>query len=361
MAAQTNSVSIVEKAYGTHQFKVIGYNQNIYSFPIRSGTFNIGGYDWRLVYYPRTRSLDEIDNDDYIEVDLELLSKAEVRVMVDLFFINQITNLPHSVACTNEPMKLTRKSVWATCDLMKMSELESSGYGRDNSIVIRCDLTVILLPDVPETKSTYEIEVPPPEMAQQFGMLLEDMTSSDVTFEVGGKSFHAHRLVLATHSPVFKAQLFGSMRDTRMESLVICEMEPEVFKVLLHYIYNESLPSMDHGADRANRHEMLCHLLEAADRYAIERLKVICESMLLLDLDVENVAMTLALAEHQHCKQLTNACLEFMEPPEKMEAVVATDGYNQLKRDHPALLFKMWESSVHRRSSKETRTHARMA
>ncbi|CAO2210251.1 unnamed protein product [Urochloa humidicola] len=354
MAGQTNSVSVVEKAYGTHQFKVIGYNQNIYSFLIRSGTFSIGGYDWRLVYYPRIRSLDEIDNDDYIEVDLELLSKAEVRVMVDLFFINQITNLPCSVACTNEPMKLTRKSVWATCDLMKMSELESSGYSRDNIIVIRCDLTVILLPDVPKTKSLCEIEVPPPEMAQQFGMLLEDMTSSDVTFEVGGKSFHAHRLVLATRSPVFKAQLFGAMRHTRMGSLVICEMEPEVFKSLLHYIYNESLPSMD-GANRANRHEMLCHLLEAADCYAIERLKVICERMLLLDLDVENVVMTLALAEQQHCKQLTNACLEFMEPSEKMEAVVATEGYNQLKRDHPTLLFKVWEGSAHRRSSKETK------
>ncbi|CAO2167899.1 unnamed protein product [Urochloa humidicola] len=359
MAGQTNSVSVVEKAYGTHQFKVIGYNQNIYNFPIRSGTFNIGGYDWRLVYYPRTRSLDEIDNDDYIEVNLELLSKAEVRVMVELFFINQIMDLPYAVACTKEPKKLTRKSVWATCDLMKMSELESSGYVRDNSIIIQCDLTVILLPDVPKTKSFCEIEVPPPEMAQQFGMLLEDMTSSDVTFEVGGKSFHAHRLVLAARSPVFKAQLFGPMRDTRMESLVIGEMEPEVFKALLHYIYNESLPNMD-GADRTNRHEMLWHLLEAADRYAIERLKVICERMLFLDLDVENVAMTLALAEQQHCKQLTNACLEFMEPPEKMEAVVATEGYNQLKRDHPTLLFKVWERSVHR-SSKETRTDAQMA
>jgi hypothetical protein len=49
---------------------------------------------------------------------------------------------------------------------------------------------------------------------------------------------------------------------------LIGEMEPLVFKALVHYIYNESLPNMD-GADRSNRHEMLCHdLLEAADRYA---------------------------------------------------------------------------------------------
>jgi hypothetical protein len=53
--------------------------------------------------------------------------------------------------------------------------------------------------------------------------------------------------------------------------------------------------------------------------------------MPLIDLDVGNVAMTLAIAVHQHCKQLTHACLE-MEPPKKLEVVVATEGYIQLKR-----------------------------
>uniref|UniRef100_K3YLI6 Uncharacterized protein n=1 Tax=Setaria italica TaxID=4555 RepID=K3YLI6_SETIT len=120
---------------------------------------------------------------------------------------------------------------------------------QDNSIVIECKLTVIHVPDdEPITESFCKIEIPPPEMAQQFGMLL----------------------------------------DVRHGSA---------------YVYTETLPNMD-GADRGNRHEMLCHILEVADLYAIERLKTICERMLWMDLDVENVAMTLALTEQQHCKNI---------------------------------------------------------
>jgi speckle-type POZ protein len=81
--------------------------------------------------------------------------------------------------------------------------------------------------------------------------------------------------------------------------------------------------------------------------------------MPLIDLDVGNVAMTLAIAVQQHCKQLTHACLE-MEPPKKLEVVVATEGYIQLKRSYPALLFKVWERSVHR-GSKKPRTDAQMS
>nr|TKW09191.1 hypothetical protein SEVIR_6G077200v2 [Setaria viridis] len=221
---------------------------------------------------------------------------------------------------------------------------------QDNSIVIECKLTLIHVPDDdPITESFCKIEIPPPEMAQQFGMLLD--VRHDVSFKIGRESFHAHKLVLAVRSPVFKSQLIGGfMRDKRMQCLQISDMQPSVFKALLHYVYTETLPNMD-GADRGNRYEMLCHILEVADLYAIERLKNIRERMLWMDLDVENVAMTLSLPEQQHCKHLANACLEFMEVPEKMDAVVATKGYNELKRDCPSLLFKLWERRVRARRS----------
>ncbi|KAL6857235.1 hypothetical protein ACP4OV_018617 [Aristida adscensionis] len=353
MACHSTSTAVVEKHHGTHQFKIIGFNQKIYDFPVSSGTFNIGGYSWRLVYYPRTHDLEEQDDDEYIEVDLELLSPAEVTTMVDLFLINQTTNVPHREAFTNDPVTLSRARIWRTRKLKKMSELENnSPYVLDNSIIIECQLTVIHLSNkMPKTMSICEIKVPPPEMVAQFSMLLEDMDSADVTFLVGGETFHAHRLVLAVRSPVFKAQLFGPMKESGTQSLTICEMQPAVFKLLLHYIYTESLPSM-YGDDKANKsYDMLCHLLKAADRYGIERLKAICERMLWIELDVVNVSMTLALADQHHCHQLKEACLEFMEL--LMEFVVTTKGYKQLKRDFPSLLFEVWERSVRPRRSKD--------
>lgn len=43
------------------------------------------------------------------------------------------------------------------------------------------------------------------------------------------------------------------------------------------------------------------HLLEAADRYGMHRLKLICEDRLCQYIDVNTVATTLALAEQHHC------------------------------------------------------------
>lgn len=57
---------------------------------------------------------------------------------------------------------------------------------------------------------------------------------------------------------------------------------------------------------------MIKHLLVAADRYDVRRLKQICEGILCKSPDVENVATILALADQHHCNNLRNACVEFI-------------------------------------------------
>jgi speckle-type POZ protein len=68
------------------------------------------------------------------------------------------------------------------------------------------------------------------------------------------------------------------------------------------------------GLDADDREEMVTHLLVAADRYGMGRLKQICQSILCncKSLDVENVATLLALADQHHCSKLRNACVNFI-------------------------------------------------
>jgi speckle-type POZ protein len=84
-----------------------------------------------------------------------------------------------------------------------------------------------------------------------------------------------------------------------------------VFRALLHFIYTDSLPEID---DR-HRTVMAQHLLEAADRYDIERLKSICEYILRAFLDTSAVVTTLVLAEQHncHCHQLNEACFKILK------------------------------------------------
>lgn len=63
---------------------------------------------------------------------------------------------------------------------------------------------------------------------------------------------------------------------------------------------------------------MAQHLLAAADRYGLERLRLLCEAKLCENVAINNVATTLALAEQHHCFQLKAVCLKFIAVPENL-------------------------------------------
>ncbi|KAE8790590.1 TD and POZ domain-containing protein 2 [Hordeum vulgare] len=133
-------------------------------------------------------------------------------------------------------------------------------------------------------------------------------------------------------SPVLEAELYGSMQEARLgQCITIKDMQPAVFKALLHFIYTDSVPS---GEDT----EMIRLLLVAADRYAMDRLKLVCQSILCEDLNVDTVATTLALADQHNCYQLKAACLEFIELSDFMDCVVATQRLKDLKATCPSFI-----------------------
>ncbi|GJN05394.1 hypothetical protein PR202_ga23015 [Eleusine coracana subsp. coracana] len=150
-------------------------------------------------------------------------------------------------------------------------------------------------------------------------------------------------------SPVFKAELYGPMMgntaDSERQDITVEDMEPDVFKALLTYIYTDSLPSMD-DLEGADKEEMVKHLLVAADRYGMERMKLECESVLCESLDVDRVAATLALADQHHCNGLKDVCIEFMNSSNRMDDVVATQGYKDLKRSCPAVVIDVLERAT---------------
>jgi speckle-type POZ protein len=168
---------------------------------------------------------------------------------------------------------------------MKRDLLEAS-YLHDDCLVIECDVTVIK--EVRVVPRTPEIQVPPSDLSNNLAKLLEGKKGADVTIKVGGEVFYAHRIVLAMRSPVLDAELFGPMGDKEKRCMEIEDMQPAVFRALLHFIYTDALPAMDHlvGGDKT---EMAKHLLVAADRYAMERMKLICESTLCKTLDTKAV------------------------------------------------------------------------
>jgi speckle-type POZ protein len=127
-------------------------------------------------------------------------------------------------------------------------------------------------------------------------------------------------------------------------------MQPAVFRGLLHFIYTDSLPAMD-DLDDDEREDMLRHLLVASDRYAMEMMKRMCEQKLCTSFNAESVATTLALADQHNCSELKDACIEFMISSNRVDDVLASKGYDHLKRSCPTIISDLWERAVKTRKA----------
>ena len=111
----------------------------------------------------------------------------------------------------------------------KRTALETSDYLKDDCLSVNCSVGVVR--SYTEGPKIYSIAVPSSNIGLNFGQLLETGKGTDVNFEVDGETFAAHKLVLATRSPVFRAQLFGPMRDQNTQCITVEDMEAPVFKV----------------------------------------------------------------------------------------------------------------------------------
>ena len=64
--------------------------------------------------------------------------------------------------------------------------------------------------------------------------MLDNQLYCDVKFQVGkaGRLISAHKYVLASRSSVFAAMFYGGLPETS-DVIVVCDIEPEFFEILL--------------------------------------------------------------------------------------------------------------------------------
>ncbi|KAL2507728.1 BTB/POZ and MATH domain-containing protein 2 [Forsythia ovata] len=310
----------------------------------------VGGYAWAIYFYPDGKSVE--DNATYVSLFIALASEGtDVRALFELTLLDQSGQERHKVhshfgrELESGPYTLKYQgSMWGYKRFFKRNALESSAYLKDDCLKVQCCVGVVR--SHTEGPKIYSIPVPPSDIGQHFGLLLESGKGTDVNFEVNGETFSVHKLVLAARSPVFRAQLYGPMKDQNTQCIKIEDMEAPVFKALLHFIYWDALPDMVEltGWNSTWASTLMSqHLLAAADRYGLDRLRLLCEDILCEDVAINTVATTLALAEQHHCFQLKSVCLKFVALPENLRAVMQTDGFEYLKESCPHVLTELLE------------------
>ncbi|XP_048553886.1 BTB/POZ and MATH domain-containing protein 2-like [Triticum urartu] len=221
---------------------------------------------------------------------------------------------------------------WGWAQFIAGSLAERNYTTADGHITFLCSIMVI------DESST---PVPPSDIGAHLGQLLDQAEGTDVSFIVEGQMFPAHRAVLAARSPVFRAELFGSMSEATMPSITLQDITPATFGVMLRYMYTDALPAdnLPGGCPI----DMLQDLLAAADRYALDRLKIICAHKLWEEVSVETAATILACAETYSCAELKSKCMDFIVLGKNLKEAMFTESYGLLLVKFPSVAAELRE------------------
>ncbi|VAH52678.1 unnamed protein product [Triticum turgidum subsp. durum] len=344
---------------GSHLFRVANYTEVKATVPnrehVESSTFTVGGHEWRIDCYPNSCVK---PHNGCISLFLRRTSssaphflrrgagsaKADVAMASIKFSVLDRDGNPARTQ-SSPPRQFASGDDWGWTDFMRSDELdkEKERYLKDDCLTVLCDVTVDLglrtdscteVAAAAAPEPTGEWPPPPFELDGELTTAIWKKQRADVRIEVGGETLAAHRWMLEARSAVFKEDLslaFAAAGHGRQTAeLRIEDMDAEVARTLIRFIYTDALASdMKQQLDAATA--MAERLLVAAHRYKLEKLKHICEEALCRHIGMSSVAATLALAERHRCAVLKKACMQFISSPANLVAVVATDGFEQLK------------------------------
>ncbi|OEL17575.1 hypothetical protein BAE44_0021406 [Dichanthelium oligosanthes] len=87
------------------------------------------------------------------------------------------------------------------------------------------------------------------------------------------------------------------------------------------------------------------HLLVAADRYGLDRPKLMCERRLGLEMDV---------SMQHNCSRLKAKCIDFIAggSQENLDAVLATEGYKHLVVSSPLVMTELLKAAHRKKRSR---------
>ncbi|XP_078178191.1 BTB/POZ and MATH domain-containing protein 1-like [Carex rostrata] len=293
---------------------------------ITSPIFDFEGYEWVIHYYPQYKS----NSDTFFS--LKLLSKA---IDVSASFSFNLLNKYDSSIISSSFLTFSHTFRGDDNECGEMFRRDYFEY-IDGIFKISCKIRV-------SSGARNVVNMSSGGLHEHMEKLLNGSDKFDVTFEVEGKKISAHRLIVAARSPVFEAEVFGSMAEVDMKCIRIEDMKADVFMTMLGFMYTDQI-SIGGSSDLSKlSFELVQDLFVAADRYALEKLKKICEEILCNNLSVGTVSTTLVLADRHSCPWLKEMCLGFASKPENLMQLAISEEYHDMIQASPLLLVELRE------------------
>ncbi|CAK1549979.1 unnamed protein product [Leptosia nina] len=134
---------------------------------------------------------------------------------------------------------------------------------------------------------------------ERVNKLLVSYNWSDCKFLVCEKEFQAHKLILATSSPVFEAMFYGPLSTNN--NIIITDIDPSIFQLLLNFIYTDKvdIKSIEEAYD----------LLYVSKKYLLDTLTDICLEYVQSAMSVDNVIYILNIPNYMQENKVVASAL----------------------------------------------------
>ncbi|EFC39791.1 BTB domain-containing protein [Naegleria gruberi] len=176
-----------------------------------------------------------------------------------------------------------------------------------------------------------------------------DQSNCDVLFSVGAEKerIACHRCILNSRSKFFRRMLSNkpqqqhSIGMTKIDEFELTGIRPQVFKLVLQYLYSGNV---------SINFDISVELLVAAEVYQLERLSLMCQSVIEKKIHPGNASTIFSIADSYDVKHLRETCTYFIV--HNMSKVRKTNNYKKdlssdLKQELKDLrkLFRQQEGS----------------
>lgn len=300
-----------------------------------SPTMVCHGYNWKIVLFPGGH---ETAPGDQTAVSVFLFVANEGEDEVKASFNIRVPSA-HKALHSSEMRQFKENVMRGYRKFASRTDVLDRGkkYLVDGNLIIEADIQVLL--DTPPAWS------PTSTLSLDMLQLLDsaNANNSDVAFQIKcniepivaanmtrkglhprrTQVFYAHRAILSARCPLLAAVAEGSDVDTPID---IESVDPELFRMLLRFIYGEEVPAKD------SLRQNPLDIIRTADRFDCNGLKLAAEAEFVADrainINTNNAAELIMFADATHCALLKEAACDYFAA--NSEDVRASSGFSQM-------------------------------
>ena len=266
---------------------------------IFSPMFEISGYKWNLIVCSRGYRKENFGNN--VKLFLYSYNRQDIVISYGFAVINQKNKVFNSHY--RPYIHLSYKDNIGTGELVEFHTLtsESNNLIVNNKISILCEIFVHKEDEhqlIPFNICTFTCD-----RYKGFEDNLNNKQFSDVQFKIGRRVLHAHKVILASKSPVFKAMFQHNMLENEKNVVKIQDASYDVMNEVLRYMYTNEVENLE---------SMALDIMAVAEKYSLRNLKRLCELQLCKTLSCDNVLNYLRVAEMYNAKDLKSRGVKFI-------------------------------------------------